>query len=54
MMNDIKERRIFQPSDEKGKITVMAASKNKIAVVYYLASKFEKDGIYNEKRSMRL
>ena len=51
MMNDIKkEVNISAFLDEKGKIRQWpAASKNKIAVVYYLASKFEKDRIYNEK-----
>ena len=51
MMNDIKkEVNISAFLDEKGKIRQWpAAGKTKIAVVGYLAGKFEKDRIYNEK-----
>ena len=51
MMNDIKkEVNISAFLDEEGKIKQWpAASKNKIAIVGYLASKFEKNRIYDEK-----
>lgn len=50
MSDGNKEVNISAFLDEEGKIKQWpAASKNKIAVVGYLAGKFEKDRIYNEK-----
>lgn len=50
MDNKNKEVNISAFLDEEGKIKQWpAAGKTKIAVVGYLAGKFEKDRIYNEK-----
>lgn len=50
MNDEKKEVNITAFLDEEGKIKQWpAASKTKIAVVAYLAGKFEKDRIYNEK-----